>query len=160
MQVRDARNLVGFRHPVVGMHVRQGDACSDWSRPAPCPPLERYMEAARQMRLRYGVTTIYLATDSGVALASLQRELVAKDNFTILSLPGLDRGVFDSNLYIEFRVQMQLVPFPASPSCDAHALFLRHTRLVCVPHTTLLGPAGDSAPALHRVTGAAFRQDI
>lgn len=93
------------------------------------------MEAARQMRLRYGVTTIYLATDSGVALASLQRELVTKDNFTILSLPGLDRGVFDSNLYIEFRVQMQLVPFPASPSCDAHAFFLRHTRLfLCATH--------------------------
>ena len=97
------------------------------------------MEAARRMRLRYGVTTIYLATDSGEALASLQRELVAKDNFTILSLPGLDRGVFDSNLYIEFRVQMQLVPIPASPSCDVHAFRLCHTRLLCVPHTTLLG---------------------
>jgi hypothetical protein len=63
-QIRAAKHLVGMHHPIIGMHVRQGDACSDWSRPAACPPLSAYVEAAKEMRNLYGVSRIFLATDS------------------------------------------------------------------------------------------------
>jgi hypothetical protein len=48
------------------MHVRRGDACLDQR---PCPALAVYVEAARLLRELYGVSRIFLATDSQAVVA-------------------------------------------------------------------------------------------
>ena len=53
--------------PVLGMHVRHGDACLAEERvrmARTCSPLAEYMQRARSLIKTLGVTTIYLATDS------------------------------------------------------------------------------------------------
>ena len=50
--------------PVIGMHVRHGDACGESIRGRSCEPLEAYMKYADQLRAQTGINTIYLATDS------------------------------------------------------------------------------------------------
>jgi hypothetical protein len=73
--VRAARSALGLRPPLLGVHVRFGDACSDWSRPAACAPRAEYAAAAREMRRRYGVTRVFVATDDGGAAAALAAAL-------------------------------------------------------------------------------------
>ena len=58
--------------PVIGLHVRHGDACIPSERRRTrrvCEPLARYMDALRPYARRHGVRTIFLATDSEEALA-------------------------------------------------------------------------------------------
>ena len=53
--------------PVLGLHVRHGDACLAGERvrmARTCSPLTEYMQQARSLIKALGVTTIYLATDS------------------------------------------------------------------------------------------------
>jgi len=55
--------------PVIAMHVRQGDACSDGFRTGrSCSPLSDYMTHAIAARASTGANTIYLATDSEAIL--------------------------------------------------------------------------------------------
>lgn len=62
--VKSAMNDVGWRQPAIGMHVRRGDSCADWSRPAPCVPLANYLRACRDMAAKYGARSVFIATDS------------------------------------------------------------------------------------------------
>ena len=60
------------RTPVIGMHVRHGDACmaAETSRTArSCEPLRVYMQAIEEYARAIGSTTIFVATDSERVLA-------------------------------------------------------------------------------------------
>ena len=46
-----------------------------FGRPAACAPLAEYAAAAREMRRRYGVTRVFVATDDGGAAAALAAAL-------------------------------------------------------------------------------------
>ena len=77
-----AMNLTGLRAaiaarsastggPVLGLHVRHGDACGKDAKRAgrTCEPLAVYMRAVRRLSAGLDVRTIYLATDSEHVLA-------------------------------------------------------------------------------------------
>jgi len=54
---------------VLGLHVRQGDACADaWRTGRQCDELGAYMVEVDKLRNATGVTTIYLATDSNTTM--------------------------------------------------------------------------------------------
>lgn len=65
-----ARSNLGIKEGglSIAMQVRRGDSCKKWSNEArqgrACYPLDDYMTAALQLRQRYGVSHIRLATDS------------------------------------------------------------------------------------------------
>ena len=63
--VEDIKRQIGYRHPIVGMHVRRGDACRDTERTplSQCYELAAYMAHAQKMQDLYGVENIFLATD-------------------------------------------------------------------------------------------------
>jgi len=65
---RSKTGLSGARsagHVVLGLHVRQGDACADGGRTGrACSSLNDYMVEVDKMRARSGVSHIYLASDS------------------------------------------------------------------------------------------------
>ena len=60
-EVQRVKQKLGFTRPVIGMHVRHGDSCKVRLH---CWPFESYMRAAERLRGLYGVSSIYLATDS------------------------------------------------------------------------------------------------
>lgn len=69
LRVRLATSGLGaalsFGKPVIGMHVRLGDACADgWRTGRSCDPLKTYMKVANRIRRDTGASTIYLATDT------------------------------------------------------------------------------------------------
>jgi len=74
-QLEQARSNVGLTAAraagelVLGMHVRQGDACADAARSGrACSPLSEYMASVEELHARTGVSIIYLATDSDSVL--------------------------------------------------------------------------------------------
>ena len=64
MQQTGLADALASRNPVIGMHVRHGDACGDQDRGRHCQPLSAYMKYADRLRAQTGASTIYLATDS------------------------------------------------------------------------------------------------
>lgn len=57
--------------PVLGLHVRHGDACLDRERvrmARTCSPLAEYMQHAQPLTRALGIRTVYLATDSETVL--------------------------------------------------------------------------------------------
>jgi len=106
MMIREAKNYLGWRSPLIGMHVRRGDSCADWSRPAPCKSLSEYFRECRIMSEMYGTKSVFIATDSADVVTRAREEL---EGMTVLSLAGEDREIFHSNLFIEFRMQMSLM---------------------------------------------------
>ena len=61
--VEDVKRRIRYRHPIIAMHVRHGDACRDIYRTRRCYPLAEYMAHAQRMKDQYGVADIFLATD-------------------------------------------------------------------------------------------------
>jgi len=77
--------------PVVGMHVRHGDACieSEASRTArSCEPLAVYMAAISAYAAEIGATTYFLATDSEIVLEEARTKF---PSFTFLHVPNVSR---------------------------------------------------------------------
>lgn len=76
--------------PVLGLHVRHGDACLQGERvrmARTCSPLAEYMQHARPLTRALGIRTIYLATDSEKVLEDT-RDF---PNFRFLHLANVSR---------------------------------------------------------------------
>lgn len=99
------KNIVGFRNPIIGLHIRYGDGClpNQMHRP-PCEPIEAYMEELRRMSKLYNVSSVYVATDSSQVIDKLQEI----EDLQVLHMP-LDRTVFDSAWWIDHRAAYGLV---------------------------------------------------
>ncbi len=79
-------------HPVIGLHVRHGDACiqSEVSRTArACDPLSKYMEAISEYASEIGTTTFFLATDSE---SILEEARTSFSSYTFLHTPNVTRS--------------------------------------------------------------------
>jgi len=108
--------------PMIGMHVRRGDACHNWAEkdspesgvpaPRPCFKTHLYMAEARKMKEMYNVTRVAVATDSDSVIEELAEYA---DEFEFIYLPfnrtlvgGTDApknitANFDETGNIEFR---------------------------------------------------------
>jgi hypothetical protein len=98
---------LGFEGPVIGVHVRHGDACMHASisrfRPK-CVDWAAYLERIYDMSARYGVRKVFLATDDDEVAASAARI----SDLDIMHL-SLDRSIFDADWFLEFRSELGLV---------------------------------------------------
>ncbi len=98
--LEEARAAAGFEaaaenselRPLLSLHVRRGDSCSAEqmdSKKRRCDRLAHYMkEAVLPMAARYGVRSIFLATDDEATV----RETEAYPQFNWLVVPGNDRS--------------------------------------------------------------------
>jgi len=71
MQATRLSDALAGDAPVLGMHVRRGDSCSEDEKARmarTCSPLANYMSEIDEYAQRMGVQTIYLATDSNDVL--------------------------------------------------------------------------------------------
>jgi hypothetical protein len=82
--LRDARNAAGWRHPIVGLHARRGDACHAGTGRR-CLGAAEYLAGLRAMRARYGVSRVWVASDDDGTLAELR---AADPSFQFLQLAG------------------------------------------------------------------------
>ena len=97
------KSELGWLGPIIGVHVRRGDACFHAAtsnyRP-PCAQWEEYAQAALRMAQLYGgVHTVYLSTDD----MSVVDQALADKRFRLLHI-SFDRQVFDNNWFIEYRM--------------------------------------------------------
>jgi hypothetical protein len=93
------KRIVGFQHPIIGMHVRYGDGClpNQMHRP-PCEPIEAYMQEVRRLARHYNVSRLYVASDSSEVIDRMQE----MEDMQVLHMP-LDRTIFDSHWWIDHR---------------------------------------------------------
>ena len=69
-KLRAARESLGtMRPPVLALHVRKGDACSDRDE---CHSLSDYLPVVRRMITTYGYRTVFLATPDPTVLDELR----------------------------------------------------------------------------------------
>lgn len=89
-EVAATKKRIGWKDgvAVLGIHVRHGDSCKVRLH---CWPFEMYMEEARRLRSLYGVSTIYLATDSKAIIEKAKKH---GDGWNFLFL-DFDRSHFD-----------------------------------------------------------------
>lgn len=85
---------------VVGMHVRMGDACFDTFSPRKCLPLSDYLDALRKLRSVYGVTKVFVATDSQDVIEQLQNNTEFEWYYL-----RIDRRHYNTPVLIENRAE-------------------------------------------------------
>ena len=84
-KLRAAREALGrMRPPVLSLHVRKGDACSDRDE---CHSLSDSLPVVRQMMATYGYRTVFLATPDQTVLEEL-RHLSSSIDFRFLPTWG------------------------------------------------------------------------
>ena len=104
-KLKRLKSVVGFRHPIIGLHVRYGDGClpNQMHRP-PCEPIASYVKELRRMARLYNVSRVYVASDSSQVIDELQEI----GEMQVLQMP-LDRSMFDSQWWIDHRAAYGLV---------------------------------------------------
>ena len=111
--------------PIVSMHIRRGDSCMRWAKKRgdnglasgrPCYPTSLYLEAAKQLKQKYGCNRLRLATDSAGAAVQVA-EVLEADGWAVTRLQydralvggkeGVNRGkrVDKGTVYIEDRLK-------------------------------------------------------
>jgi len=89
---------IGFVHPIIGVHVRHGDACHTTLRKGRCTELDAYLPEIRTMAARYNTTRVFLATDD----ASVVAAAAEATEFHFVHI-DFDRKALDSKDQIEYR---------------------------------------------------------
>jgi len=95
------KTQIGYQHPIIGVHVRHGDACHTTTRKGTCKGLASYLPRIRGMAERYNTTRVYLATDDQQVVDDAQRNT----EFTFVVAPA-DRAVLNSKEQIEYRKKL------------------------------------------------------
>eukprot|EP00241_Pyramimonas_parkeae_P018051 CAMPEP_0114292300 /NCGR_PEP_ID=MMETSP0059-20121206/8984_1 /TAXON_ID=36894 /ORGANISM="Pyramimonas parkeae, Strain CCMP726" /LENGTH=363 /DNA_ID=CAMNT_0001413931 /DNA_START=36 /DNA_END=1124 /DNA_ORIENTATION=- len=90
---------IGFKHPIIGVHVRHGDACHTTTRKGTCSGLSTYMQDIEAMSERYNTTRVYLSTDDEAVV----REARQNTKYQFVINQQMNRKVLDSAVQIEYR---------------------------------------------------------
>uniref|UniRef100_A0A061RIC3 Alpha-( )-fucosyltransferase n=1 Tax=Tetraselmis sp. GSL018 TaxID=582737 RepID=A0A061RIC3_9CHLO len=101
LQLEDLKRRIGFVRPIIGVHVRHGDACHTTIRKGRCKGLAAYIPEIRLMSERYNTTRVFLATDD----AGVIRDAARFPEFTFVHI-DFDRKVLDSKEQIEYRKRL------------------------------------------------------
>jgi hypothetical protein len=101
--IRYNRNALQITHPIIGMHIRAGDACAHAAtstiRPE-CRPISRYIEELQLMARKYKVKRVFLACDDAEAA-----EAVKTQSGLDVTMLDLDREkMFAGKWFIEYRM--------------------------------------------------------
>ena len=101
-KIESEKTRLGYRKPVISIHVRRGDACSsrEVGGARQCYHLEAYLAEAVKMRDRYGINRIFLATDD---TASVEWARANPSGFEWI-IPNMDRSKYVSDTLIEQRL--------------------------------------------------------
>ena len=93
------KRRIGFKHPIMGVHVRHGDSCHTTSRAGYCKGLQAYIPTLRLLAKRYNTSRVFLATDSQ-DIVSQSKKYAKEFEFVHISY---NRGALKSSNQIEYR---------------------------------------------------------
>jgi hypothetical protein len=121
--------------PVLGLHVRHGDACVDGANHARnCSTLGEYLHAVRQLAatLPGGISTIYLATDSPAVLAEARERTEfrflhladAADAAHAISPGGCPAGRAPEQCIWDYRARVNVRAHPSGRASNYRAVWL------------------------------------
>ena len=102
LRLEEVKRKIGFVSPIIGVHVRHGDACHTTARKGRCKGLASYLPELRSLRDRYQTRRVFLATDDESVIRA-SRRFATEFDFVFLSSPEIDRKLFDSKEQIEYR---------------------------------------------------------
>eukprot|EP00928_Gymnodinium_smaydae_P012740 TRINITY_DN14640_c0_g1_i3.p1 TRINITY_DN14640_c0_g1~~TRINITY_DN14640_c0_g1_i3.p1 ORF type:complete len:684 (-),score=72.65 TRINITY_DN14640_c0_g1_i3:73-2124(-) len=88
--------LAGLRNaprPLVSMHIRHGDACSDTLHVRECLPVHDFVSAAERLRVKYGAKSLFVASDDADAVQQVRQ--LAGANWTRIVSLDLEREKYD-----------------------------------------------------------------
>ncbi|QDZ19928.1 hypothetical protein HOP50_03g24460 [Chloropicon primus] len=91
---------MGFQHPIIGVHIRHGDACHTTDRKGRCKGLSYYIPEIRTLAERYNTTRVFISTDDDTILKSTKSY---SKEFNFVFAESFSRDVFDSKDQIEYR---------------------------------------------------------
>ena len=91
---------IGFRHPIIGVHIRHGDACHTTDRKGRCKGLAHYLPEIRTLAERYKTNRVYIATDDDQVLKTTKSY---SKEFEFIYADSFSRDLFDSKDQIEYR---------------------------------------------------------
>lgn len=79
-----------FQHPIIGVHIRHGDACHTTDRKGRCKGLSYYLPEIRTLAQRYNTSRVFVATDDDTILKSAKSY---SKEFQFNSLPTASAGI-------------------------------------------------------------------
>lgn len=108
-QVDAAKRMLGWPADgtrVISVHYRAGDACleEDVTLGRRCEPFSNEMQAVHELAAKYGISHVYLATDSEKAIA----ETKAYANYTFMYMP-FNRGGVNNKVELDTALYHGLI---------------------------------------------------
>merc|ERR1712137_571553 len=95
------KKKIGFTHPIIGLHVRHGDACHTSERAGNCFGLKVYLPAIRAMSRRYNISKVFVATDDPKTISSA---MALDEGLEFITVP-VDRSGFQNKDFMEFKMK-------------------------------------------------------
>lgn len=105
LSLHRVKESIGFKHPIIGVHVRRGDACHTTGRKNRCRSFEEtYLPHIRTLSEKYGVNRVFLATDDDALLRKVKSSPAANE-FEFVNV-NMDRSIYSASKLIERRTEL------------------------------------------------------
>ena len=105
LDLQRVKENIGFKHPIIGVHVRRGDACHTTGRKNRCRSFENtYLPHIRTLSEKYGVNRVFLATDDDELLRKVKSSPAANE-FEFVNV-DMDRSIYKASRLIERRTEL------------------------------------------------------
>ena len=105
LSLHRVKESIGFKHPIIGVHVRRGDACHTTGRKNRCRSFEEtYLPHIRTLSEKYGVNRVFLATDDDALLRKVKSSPAANE-FEFVNV-NMDRSIYKASKLIERRTEL------------------------------------------------------
>ena len=110
---------IGFVKPIIGVHIRRGDACHTTKRKNRCRSFEQtYLPHIKTLSEKYGISRVFLATDDEAILEQIKSsKAVVQFEFVHVIM---DRSVYNNQNQIEQRQNLY-----SDSSSQAHEMMLQ-----------------------------------
>ena len=74
LNLNKLKEAMGYSHPIIGVHLRRGDACFTPPREGHCFDHRTHLREAQQLAKRYGVNRIFIASDDVTSIRDAVKE--------------------------------------------------------------------------------------
>ena len=90
IQIEDVKQKIGFKHPIMGLHIRHGDSCYTTNRAGRCKRVPEYLTAVKNMNQMYEISRVFVSTDDPLVIEELNE--LSSAEFTFVYVRDIDRG--------------------------------------------------------------------
>ena len=93
MKLEDVKRQIGYRHPIIAVHIRHTDACHTTKRAGRCKDFQAYVDEVQKMRKLYGIDRAFVATDDPEMIHEIEAYKAKKkaDSVQFVYVTGTDR---------------------------------------------------------------------